>query len=279
MRQALAKLTLPVLMAVAFALVLVGKADTVLAIRLRVALDDALAPIYGAMAGPLAQARDSIGWVRDLADVHQENARLRRENARLLHWQHTAEALALRDRELEAELHWMPSRPASFITAPIVADTGGLYAHAVLVALQPGSAVRKGDVALDGGGLVGRVTEVGSRSARVLLITDLNSRVPVMLVDSHAPAMMVGDNSTMPHLTFWPQGVVPKEGERVVTSAAGGVFPADLPVGTVHYSAAHVPEVLPDARLDRMDIIRLFDFGNVTTLAPEEPVAHREGPP
>lgn len=280
MRQALARLTLPVLIAVAFALVLVGKADTLIAMRLRGALDDALAPIYGAMAGPLAHARDSIGWVRDLVEVHAENVRLREENARLLRWQHAAEALALRDRELEAELHWMPSPPARFVTAPIVADTGGLYAHAVLVALQQGHTVQKGDVALDGGGLVGRVTEVGARSARVLLITDLNSRVPVMLTDSHAPAMMVGTNASMPKLTFWPQGVVPKEGERVVTSAAGGVFPADLPVGTVHYSAAHVPEVLPDARLDRLDIIRLFDFGAVTMQTPEEAARpHREGPP
>jgi rod shape-determining protein MreC len=101
-----------------------------------------------------------------------------------------------------------------------------------------------------------------------------------MLVDSHAPAMMVGDNSTMPHLMFWPQGTVPREGERVVTSAAGGVFPADLPVGTVHYSAAHVAEVLPDARLDRLDIIRLFDFGALTMQTPEETAtAHRDGPP
>jgi rod shape-determining protein MreC len=280
MRQALARLTLPVLIAAAFALVLVGKADTLLAMRLRVALDDAMAPIYGAIAGPVEQARNSIGWVRDLFDVQAENARLRAENARLLRWQHVAEGLALRDSELEAQLHWMPAPPASFVTAPIVDDTGGLYAHAVLVALQTGHTVRKGDVALDGGGLVGRVTEVGARSARVLLITDLNSRVPVMLVDSHAPAMMVGDNSTMPHLMFWPQGTVPREGERVVTSAAGGVFPADLPVGTVHYSTAHVAEVLPDARLDRLDIIRLFDFGALTMQTPEETAtAHRDGPP
>ncbi len=280
MRQALAKLTLPVLMAVAFALVLVGKADTLLAMRLRVALDDALAPMYGAMAGPLVQLRNSIGWVRDLADVQAENMRLRQDNERLLHWQRVAEALALRDRELEAELHWMPSRPATFVTAPIVADTGGLYAHAVLVALRQGHAVHKGDIALDGGGVVGRVTEVGARSARVLLITDLNSRVPVMLVTSHAPALMVGTNAAVPELTYWPHGVVPREGERVVTSAAGGVFPADLPVGTVHYNRAHVAEVLPDARLDRLDLVRLFDFGSVTTLAPEAAARrHRDGPP
>ncbi len=280
MRQALSRLTLPVLMAVAFALVLVGKADTLLEMRLRVALDDALAPIYGAMAKPLMRAQDSIGWVRGLLDVQAENVRLRQETDRLLRWPRGAAARALRNHALEAQLHWMPPRPATFVTAPIVADTSGLYAHAVLVALRRGHAVHKGDIALDGGGLVGRVTEVGARSARVLLITDLNSRVPVMLAGSHAPALMVGTNAAIPKLTFWPQGVVPREGERVVTSAAGGVFPADLPVGTVHYSRAHVAEVLPDARLDRLDVIRLFDFGSLATVAPENAARrHRNGPP
>lgn len=280
MRQALSRLTLPVLAAVAFALVLVGKADTLLAMRLRGALDDALTPIYGAIAKPLAQARDSVGWVRDLMDVQAQNVQLRQQNARLRHWQLVAEALALRDRELEAQLHWMPSRPATFVTAPVVADTGGLYAHAVLVELRRGHTVHRGDIAVDGGGLVGRVTEVGARSARVLLITDLNSRVPVMLVGSHAPALMVGTNATMPRLTFWPQGVVPREGERVVTSNAGGVFPADLPVGTVHYNRAHVAEVLPDARLDQLDMVKLFDFGSIASLAPEAAARrHRNGPP
>lgn len=280
MRQALSRLTLPVLAAVAFALVLVGKADTLLAMRLRVALDDALAPIYAVVAAPVDHVRQSVGWVRDLVDVDAENARLKRENTRLLQWERVAEALALRNQQLEAQLHWVPSRPATFITAPVVTDTGGLYAHAVLVALRRGHAVRKGDIAVDGGGLVGRVTEVGARSARVLLITDLNSRVPVMLVSSHAPALMVGTNASMPALRFWPQGVVPREGERVVTSSAGGVFPADLPVGTVHYNRDHDAEVLPDASLDRLDVVRLFDFGSVASLAPEAAEAHhRAGPP
>lgn len=280
MRQALSRLTLPVLAAVAFALVLVGKADTVLAMRMRVALDDALAPIYAVVAQPAAQLGRGIGWVRDLVDVNAENARLRRENARLLKWQRVAEGLALRNQELEAQLHWVPSRPATFITAPVVTDTGGLYAHAVLVALRRGHRVHRGDIAVDGGGLVGRVTEVGARSARVLLITDLNSRVPVMLVSSRAPALMVGTNAALPALRFWPQGVVPREGERVVTSAAGGVFPADLPVGTVHYNADHQALVLPDAALDRLAVVRLFDFGSIASLAPEAAAGHhRVGPP
>jgi len=75
-----------------------------------------------------------------------------------------------------------------------VADAGGVYARAVLLSLGPNHSVTKGQVALDDRGLVGRVTEVGTRSARVLLITDINSRVPVTLESSRARALLVGTN-------------------------------------------------------------------------------------
>jgi hypothetical protein len=60
LRQALAKLTLPVLIALAFGLVLLGKADAMLAERARMALADALAPIYGALAEPLSTVRQAV---------------------------------------------------------------------------------------------------------------------------------------------------------------------------------------------------------------------------
>ncbi len=89
----------------------------------------------------------------------------------------------------------------------------------------------RGQIALDESGLVGRVTELGARSARVLLITDMNSRIPVTLENSRARAILVGTNGPRPRLMYWPEGVMPAEGERVVTSAEAGAFPAGLPVG------------------------------------------------
>src|SRR5689334_25018419 len=89
-RQALAKLTLPVLIAASFGLMLLGKADALLAERARMVLADALAPIYAGLAGPLAELRDSISGAAGLWDVRAENARLREENERLLRWQSIA---------------------------------------------------------------------------------------------------------------------------------------------------------------------------------------------
>lgn len=270
-RQGLAKLTLPVLILAAFGVMLLGKADMVLVSRARMALADALAPIYAAIAEPLAGVRDLADSGRTLLNVYEDNARLRAENERLRRWQAAALALEAENAQLKANLRWVPDPMPNYITARVVADAGGVYARAVLLSLGPDHGVVKGEVALDDRGIVGRVTEVGARSARVLLLTDLNSRIPVILENSRARAMLVGTNGARPRLMFWPEGVLPAEGERVVTSAEANVFPPGLPIGTVHYTASNVPEVETDARLDRLEMVRLLDYGLRGVLQPEAP--------
>lgn len=270
-RQALAKLTLPVLITVAFGLMLLGKADTLLAERARMALADALAPIYAGLAQPLSGVHSAVDNIRNALRVYEENTQLRAENERLRRWQSVALALDAENTTLKRNLHWIPDPTPSFLTAPVVADVGGVYARAVLLSAGPNHGITKGQIALDDGGLVGRVTEVGSRSVRVLLLTDLNSRVPVILENSRARAMLVGTNGVRPRLQHWPEGVQPTEGERVVTSAEAGAFPSGLPVGVVRYNANNVPEVEPAARLDRLEVVRLFDYGLRGALSQDVP--------
>jgi rod shape-determining protein MreC len=274
-RQALAKLTLPVLMVAAFGLMLLGKADTLLADRARIAMADALAPIYGVLAEPLGSVRATVTELGDLWNIRAENARLRDENERLRRWQSVALALDAENQRLKASLRWIPDPSASFVTARVVADAGGLYAKAVLLSVGPNHGIRKGEIALDERGLVGRVTDVGSRTARVLLITDLNSRIPVILETSRAHAILTGTNGPRPRLMFWPEGTPPQEGERVVTSAEANAFPANLPIGTVHYSSSGAAEVEPAAMLQQLEVVRIFDYG-LTGAAPPPPASPAE---
>ena len=241
-RQALARLTLPVLIAASFGVMLLGKADALLAERARVVLSDALAPAFGVLARPLAPIRRAVDEARELVSLRSENARLREENERLRQWHAVALALDAENATLKANLHWLPDPAPSFVTGRVVADAGGVF---------------------------GRVTELGARSVRVLLLTDMNSRIPVALEDGRARAMLIGTNGPRPRLAHWTEGVVPADGERVVTSAEAGAFPAGLPVGTVRLGAGGAPEVDLAARLDRLQVVRVFDYGLRGVLPPE----------
>ncbi len=261
-RQALSRLTLPAMLMVSLCLVLIGRADQNLADRLRAGLDDLLAPAYALAAGPIQALEHDGGAIGDLFDLQSENAALRAENADLKQWQSVALALEAQNESLQAALHYVPRPVPEFFTGNVVADLGGVYARSVLVDLPPnqGAANLTGAVAMDGNGVVGRVVDAGARAARVLLITDLNSRVPVGLGPGGAPALMTGTNDPDPQLLYWAPGQPPAEGAMVLTSAMGGAFPPGLPVGVVHYTAQNDPVVLPFADLDSLRLLRLFVY-------------------
>ena len=121
--------------------------------------------------------------------------------------------------------------------------------------------VTRGQAAMTGEGLAGRVSEVGTRAARVLLITDLNSRVPVVVDGTRQRAILAGDNSARPSLRYRDADGMVRVGDRIITSGEGGVFPPGLPVGVVASVDGEAPRVEPYAALSRLDYLRLVDYG------------------
>ncbi|HEY1857886.1 rod shape-determining protein MreC [Acidocella sp.] len=260
-RQALSRLTLPVMLMFSLGLVLIGRADQNFSDHLQIGLDDLLAPAYQLVDEPIEAVEHGGGIAGHLFDLDAENARLRAENATLLQWQGVAMALEAQNAALKASLNYVPSPAPHFFTGNVVADLGGVYARSVLVELpRSGEGDVVGAVAMDGRGVAGRVVDAGDRAARVLLITDLNSRVPVAIGPTGQPAMMAGTNGPDPALLYWAPGHPPAEGAVVLTSAVGGAFPPGLPVGVVHYDGQNDPEVLPLADLASLRLLRLFSY-------------------
>lgn len=278
LKQALSRLVLPLLVAASFGLMLLGKADALLAERLRVQVADLLAPAYAVLAEPARTMRDVVEEVQELVSLRTENARLREENQRLRQWQDSALRLEQDLAQLRAQLGFVPEARGTFRSARVVADAGGAYARAVLIATGPQTPVAKGQVALDARGLVGRVTDVGARSARVLLVTDINSRIPVVVERTRATAILTGTNGPRPRLAHWLDGTAPPQpGDRIVTAAQANAFPPGLPVGVVVAGRSGL-EVEPFADLDRLEIVRVFDFG-LSGILPPEAVARPEAGP
>ncbi|MDT8870926.1 rod shape-determining protein MreC [Komagataeibacter rhaeticus] len=143
-RQALGKLVLPALILVACGVILLGKADRALVERLRMQTADLLAPAYSLVAWPQAKLRWLSGNLQDIRNLEAENIRLRAENESLRHWYDVAAALADENGTLKANLHWIPDNAPTFVSGRVVRDTSGLYARAVLLAINADTSVRKG---------------------------------------------------------------------------------------------------------------------------------------
>jgi rod shape-determining protein MreC len=241
--------------------IVLGKADIVLFERLRVVVADVAAPILQAVAQPMATAATGVRNIEAVFAVYSENQRLHDENARLLQWQEVARRLEAENTRLRSLVKFTPESPVRDVAARVIGNSGGAFARNVLVNAGSSEGVARGQAAATGEGLVGRIAEVGDHSARVLLVSDLNSRIPVVLDDTRERAVMAGDNSDQPRLLYLRANAAVKVGERIVTGGAGGVFPPGIPVGVVASIADGVVRVEPYAELSRLEFVRIVDFG------------------
>jgi len=148
--------------------------------------------------------------------------------------------------------------PATWLTARIVGDSGGSFVQALLLDAGADQGIAVGMPATTPEGLVGRVIEVGRRSARVLLITDFNSRIPVVVESSGDHAILEGDNSLLPRLRFLPMNPGFAVGDRVLTSGRGGVLPPGLMVGRIEEADNGKVRVRSHVDWSRLDYLSLL---------------------
>lgn len=245
----------------AFALMLLGKADAVLMERFRTQVIDAVAPILDILERPVATVTQLLDEARGLATIRDDNKQLREEKARLLQWQAAARRLETENKALRNLLGFVADGQVTFIGGRVIADTGGAFAHSLILNAGTRAGVAKGQAVVTGAGLVGRIAGVGRRSSRVLLITDINSRIPVVVEPTRVRAVMAGDNSDRPGLIHLPPGATVSPGDRVVTSGHGGAFPPGLPVGVVASVTDAGIDVRPFVRRSRVEYVRVVDFG------------------
>lgn len=262
----------------AIALLVAGRVDAPFVERLRARTGDVVAPLLGLAQHPISAFNEFSGELRHLQNLAGENARLRTENERLRQWQDGALKLEAENGALRALLNFRPDPSVQARTARVVGDFAGQYVRSVLVKGGSKDGIAKGQAAMSGAGLVGRVTEVGWWSSRVLLLNDLNSRIPVVIEESRDRAIVVGDNSDYPRLMYLPQDSRIAPGQRVVTSGHDGVFPAGLPVGVVRTVKNGEVRIAPLADFGRLELLQLIDTG-ASALTPETAPAAPAPPP
>lgn len=226
---------------------------------LRMRVTDTAAPLLDIVNRPVQAAASYVRAASGLASLQAENARLQEENTRLREWYQTALVLQSENESLQSLLNITLPPQHSFVTARIVADAGGSYARTMLVLAGRNNNIDKGRAVLAADGLIGRIVEAGDRTARVLLLTDINSRVPVIIENTGIRAILGGTNSDRLVLDHLPPDGEPVAGARVMTSGHGGIFPHGLPVGELARADDGTWGVVPFSDPGRALFVRIVE--------------------
>jgi rod shape-determining protein MreC len=270
LRAALGRFAFALLIMASLGLMVSSRFDLFAVDRARGLLLDVVAPFYEAMSRPADTIAGTLADIRGFWQLRTENARLREEVERLERWHEVARKLDAENESLRALLGYPADSEVRSITGRVVADHGGAFVRSVLVTVGSQNGVMRGQPAVTGEGLAGRVTDVGERTARILLVTDLNSRIPVMIESTRERAVLAGDNSSEPRLIYLRQGAVVSPGDRVVTSGHGNTWHAGMPVGVVTSNGDRGVLVQPYVDWSRLEYIRLLDqnLGGILTQPP-----------
>ena len=243
----------------AVALLAISKSQGELGQGLRGYADDLTASAMQLVAGPAAEGKRWINGVGTIFSVYEENQRLRDENARLRLAQSEIGELQRKVERYEQLLKLPTEAPVSGVAGRVIADMSGPFLRTILVNAGSDLGVLKGQAVVDDRGLLGRIVGTGRKSSRVLLLSDLNSRIPVIVEGANLKAILAGDNSDRPTLEYLPPGSRLVAGARVLTTADGGALPPGIVVGVVVKGEA-APRVELFTSERRADFVRVLRY-------------------
>lgn len=226
--------------------------------RFRAALVDKVVPNLDWAMAPVTAATKMVESFQTYAALYQQNQELRRELQQMKAWREAALQLEQKNARLLDLNHVRLDPKLTHVTGVVMADSGSPFRQSVLLNVGARDGIRDGWATMDGIGLVGRISGVGERTSRVILLTDSNSRIPVTVQPSGQKALLSGDNSSSPPLEFLEHPDLVRPGDRVVTSGDGGVFPAGLLVGQVALGTDKRLRVRLSADYERLEFLRVL---------------------
>ncbi len=246
------------MLTVAAALVVMSKTGNPAVLKLRTSITDAITPVLTVAASPMDVVSNAGNWVAETINMRSENIALRNQNLQLLQWQSLAKEMEAENASLRALLNVVPQTKRDFVTARVVSDFGGPYMHGALINGGALQGITHDLAVVSEHGLVGRVVEAGEKTSRVLLLNDINSRVPVIAETVREKSILAGKNDGLPSLTYLAANSKITVGERIVTSGDGGIFPSGVPVGVVTAIKDGIVQVQPFVDFSKVEYVSIY---------------------
>ncbi len=243
------------------ALLIFGRSQTVVIEQVRAQIFATFIPVIDVVDIPREASSGLSDWIRNIAVVYSDNEFLREENAELKRQLAEATELEIDNLRLKNLLNIKDGTVATITASRIVSDSNSPFFKSMLINSGTNDGVKKGHAVVNEEGVIGRTINVARNASRVLLLNDINSRIPVKFANTGVNVILAGDNSQELQIEFMPPEESAALGDVILTSGMGGVFPPDLPVGTVsEISQFGEIRVRPEVNLDRLNYVSVIEY-------------------
>ena len=181
-----------------------------------------------------------FGAVKDHLNLFNENIKLKEENAQLKEQIFDPDFLIFENKQLRQLLDEQVTSLTNLVSARVMLDKQSPYLNSFIINSGSNKEIKNGMAVLDGKNFVGRIVDVNFFSSRVLLVTDLNSKIPVSIEPSGHQAILSGRGTKEPTLEYLPKNHQVQSGNKVYTSGKEGIFAPGIPIGEVKIDAEKI---------------------------------------
>lgn len=249
------------LFAIALLLILVHKIDLGIVSGVSNGIFYITAPLIRLVSLPADALSHGYKKTAAIANVYQENERLRQENEELFLLKDKMKALKAENKILKKLLHHIDLPQTQSYTARVIAENGDAFANSLIIYLgKEAPNIKRGYAVVNHRGLIGRIDIVSGNYARVTLLTDINSKIPVVSQKSRDRGILTGNNTGELSLIFTPLLAELHKGDLLVTSGVGGGLPPDIPVARIKRVGVENITAVPLFSASSLEIVKIIAY-------------------
>ena len=172
-------------------------------------------------------------FISEHVNVYSSYSELKKENEELKNNISKSDFLELENTQLRKLIEEQVSSSSNLVSARIMLDKQSPYLNSLIINVGSNKNIKNGMAVLDGKNFIGRIVDVNFFSSRVLLASDLNSKIPVISEPSAHHAILTGHGENVLSLEYLPENHNIKDGDKVYTSGKEGIFSPGIPVGVI----------------------------------------------
>lgn len=249
------------LFAIALLLILVHKIDLGIVSGVSNGIFYITAPLIRLVSLPADALSYGYKKTAAIANVYRENERLRQENEELFLLKDKMKALKAENKILKKLLHHIDLPQTQSYTARVIAENGDAFANSLIIYLgKEAPNIKRGYAVVNNRGLIGRIDIVSGNYARVTLLTDINSKIPVVSQKSRDRGILTGNNTGELSLIFTPLLAELHKGDLLVTSGVGGGLPPDIPVARIKRVGVENITAVPLFSASSLEIVKVIAY-------------------
>ena len=210
---------------------------------------------------PSRSFSDLTSFITNHINVYKNYTELKKENNELKNKISNSDFLELENTQLRKLIEEQVTSESNFVSARVLLDKQSPYLNSFIINIGSNKNIKNGMAVLHGKNFVGRIVDVNFFSSRVLLVSDLNSKIPIISEPSSNHAILSGHGKDRPTLEYLPENHSVKNGDKIYTSGKEGIFSPGIPVGEAQIKKDNIVEILLFSDLSQISFVNV-DIGN-----------------